>query len=95
MLFIIVSFILNPILQGMMKPELKTLIERVKNFELDYDEVIKVLKGIGRREEMRMNAAFFGYNIRLHRLEMKPDDQQELKDTQQFLYSAFYIYYDL
>lgn len=78
-----------------MKPELVILIERIKNFALDYDEVIKVLKGIGRRNELRTNAAFFGYNIRLHRLELNPADEEELRQTQQFLYSAFCIYYNL
>jgi hypothetical protein len=91
----IVNFLFTPTFVIMMDPELVKLIERIKNFELAYDEVIKVLKGIGRREAMRTTAAFFGHNIRLHRLEMDPGNQQELRDTQQFLYSAFCIYYDL
>lgn len=72
-----------------MKAEIADLAARFKAKTLTNNEVIKVLKGIGRREEMKTNAAFFGYDIRLYRLQKSPGDLEELKATQQFLALAF------
>lgn len=78
----------------MLIPErIQNLMKRLEANELTKEEVIVLLTKISKVERLTSNAAFFGYDIRLNRLKAKDCPIDEVKDSQNFLNSAYRIYY--
>ncbi|MBC7744436.1 MAG: hypothetical protein H7096_04975 [Flavobacterium sp.] len=71
---------------------IKDLMERLENEQLSKDEIVKILKRIDKVPEFKSNAAFFGYDIRLGRLQ-KSESSEDTRASQEFLNSAFRIYF--